>query len=513
MTRPLFASPTRTFAAEPAAGGHERKAGPQLAQLAGCDAADAAARCDRLDRENAVLRERMTALQVQIDLLTHMVEHLQARQELAVTLPLPVARLFGLLFQPVQSTAFLRDMVDLDVLTGTALVPGAKGRWERRIHWGKVARNVARDFSGLVFGRRGVVYRVRPQHPPQTRRRRLLHVIPNVFVGGSTQLVVDLMERLGHLYEMEVVTAALPRNGRHEGMVVHQVPLGSPAESFVPVIAKARPDLIHMHYWGESDRPWYEAALAAIRPASGMLLQNVNTPVEPLRDPRVHSYLFVSQYIRDTFAPDIANGRVIHPGIDLDRFTPGPFAPGAEDTIGMVYRLTRDKLDDNSIDPLIDVALRRPRTRILVVGNGELLPVFRDRARDAGAMGNFEFTGTVPFAALPDLYRQFRIFVAPVVKESFGQVTPFAMAMGQAVAGYRVGALPEIIGSGDTLGATRKDLADILISLLDAPACLDVLGAANIERARAFGLDGMVAAYGEAYAEALSHLDLVAGGV
>jgi hypothetical protein len=48
-----------------------------------------------------------------------------------------------------------------------------------------------------------------------------------------------------------------------------------------------------------------------------------------------------------------ASDEVIYPGIDLRRFSPRPFAAGASDTIGMVYRLESDKLSEAAIEPMI----------------------------------------------------------------------------------------------------------------------------------------------------------------
>ena len=98
---------------------------------------------------------------------------------------------------------------------------------------------------------------------------------------------------------------------------------------------------------------------------------------------------------------------------------------------------------------------------------------------------NFHFAGFVPFATLPAWYDRFSVFVAPVWQESFGQVTPFAMSKRLAVAGYRVGALPEILQSEETLCGEREELVELLIRLLDDPAHLQRLGKKNHEIARA----------------------------
>lgn len=481
-----------------------------------------AARLDRIERSLANLAagqeeivRRLEALQDHANLVGYKVEQIAAgrpSRTFHLNLPLPLERLRELIVAPGPSVGALAEM--WSAAGRTAVVPerDGAGLLKARAQPVRRARTFGRDFAGLVFGRKGVVYRVRPHHPPVPERPRMLHIIPNVFVGGSTQLVVDLMERLGHRYEMQVLTAALPPQGRHENMVIHHLPLGSPTSAFAHVLAQVAPDIVHIHYWGDSDRPWYEAALAAARPTPAVLVENVNTPVEPLRDARIATYVFVSDYIRAAFAPDIVNGRVVRPGIDLAAFTPGPWIGDAADSIGMVYRLHPDKLSENSIDPLIAVARRRPKTRIIVVGDGELLPVFHAKAVAAGVIHNFEFTGTVPYADLPTLYRRFRLFVAPVVRESFGQVTPFAMAMGQAVAGFKVGALPEILGTSETLAEDSEGLAGIICDLLDDPAKLDAVGAHNRERARMFGLDAMIAAYAEVYAQALGRpTDLMPG--
>lgn len=496
--------------AEEAAGGAPDAAVEALrAQVAGLERQTAA-----LLEGQAALAAQLAAMQEHANLVGHMVQQIHGRRSLAggIPLPLPLRRLGELIAAPGPSWRYLTELAQSGIIAGAEVVPDGRGGWRLRRRPVATARHLARDFGGLIFGLQPVVYRVRPHHPPLAVRPRVLHVIPNVYVGGSTQLVVDLLERLGHRYEMQVVTAGLPPVGRHEGMVLHHVPLGSPRAAFDNLLASVRPDLVHFHYWGEGDQPWYEAALAAARATPAVLVENVNTPVPPLRDEAIRTYVFVSDYIRRQFAPDVANGIVVHPGIDLDRFSAGAFEPGAEDTIGMVYRLDPDKLDADSILPLIDVVRRRPSTRVIVVGGGTLLPVFHARTREAGVRGNFEFTGVVPFDALPALYRRFRLFVAPVVRESFGQVTPFGMAAGQAVAGYRVGALPEILGGEETLAASREGLADIVVSLLNDRERLAALGAANRTRAPMFALDGMIAAYGRIYAEALGlDADLMPG--
>ncbi len=92
------------------------------------------------------------------------------------------------------------------------------------------------------------------------------------------------------------------------------------------------------------------------------------------------------------------------------------------------------------------------------------------------------------------------IFVAPVWKESFGQVSPFAMSMKIPVAGYRIGALSEILGSEDLLATRPDELADIIVDLLEDRERRIEIGRNNHLRVRErFSVEAMVAAYDRIY--------------
>ena len=378
----------------------------------------------------------------------------------------------------------------------------------------RLIRAIGQGMASLLW-RKPVVYGVPvPRAEGRIPRPRILHAIPNVFVGGSTQLIYDLCAALGEQYEMRILTSALPASGAHQGVPIAVVPHPATPERIAAAIADFAPQLVHLHYWGEVDRPWYEAVLAAAKAIDARIVLNVNTPVAPLLDLAISKTVFVSDYVLKTFGGDVSQARVIHPGIDLARFAaPESFDRHAADSIGMVYRLEPDKLRPEAIDVLIEVCRARPRTRAVVVGSGSLFAGFVARAKAAGVRGQFFFTGAVPYESLPSYYRLFSIFVAPVWKESFGQVAPFAMSMGQAVAGNRIGALSEILGSAETLGETPADTSALIVRLLDDPARVAALGAHNREIAtHAFGVDAMTAAYGEVYEDVLgAEADVMAG--
>ena len=177
---------------------------------------------------------------------------------------------------------------------------------------------------------------------------------------------------------------------------------------------------------------------------------------------------------------------MIHPGSDFSLFQRKDPLTQPSNCIGMVYRLEKDKLNENSIDVFIKVVQNRPDTTCLIVGDGSLKPTFESAVAKAGVSKNFVFTGYVNYEELPSFYEKMSIFVAPVWKESFGQVSSFAMNMYLPVTGFSIGALPSIIDNeklmasfGDTEG-----LAKIIIKLLDDPKQRLDIGRKNHERAQ-----------------------------
>lgn len=170
----------------------------------------------------------------------------------------------------------------------------------------------------------------------------------------------------------------------------------------------------------------------------------------------------------------------------------------------MVYRLESDKLNEASILPLIRAVQKRPGTKALIVGGGSLLEPFQKTVQEAGLSEKFEFTGYVSYDSLPEYYRRMTVFVAPVWKESFGQVSPFAMNMRIPVCGYDVGAIREITDDSRVLApdADADGLADIIVHLLDDAEERRSVGEFQHQRAQSnFSVEAMVNAYAKLYRE------------
>jgi glycosyltransferase involved in cell wall biosynthesis len=353
-------------------------------------------------------------------------------------------------------------------------------------------------------------YVVRPVQAPLPVRRRVVHVIANFHLGGSSRLVVDLVERLGHAYEQSVVSCDLPPAPAYVGVPIvhHQARTLDAARR---VIAATRPDLLHVHYlghhrdkYGARDWEWYRHWFAAAERDGVPVIENINVPTDPFLSAAVACYVHVSDYVRERFGQRDGRHVTIYPGSDISTFAARPSTGSPADCLGMVYRLQRDKLDERAIEPFIEAIRLRPTTRALIVGGGILLDEFRRRVAEEGMERAFTFTGYVAYDALPELYRRMSVFVAPVHRESFGQVTPFAMGIGLPVVGYDVGAIPEIVGDRSVLAPSgdSRNLGGIAAALLDDPVRRAALGASNRARAeRLFSVEAMIAGYAPLYAE------------
>jgi glycosyltransferase involved in cell wall biosynthesis len=356
-------------------------------------------------------------------------------------------------------------------------------------------------------------YRAEIRGAPAGARPRVLHAIANFRTGGSARLVVDLVEHLGAEYEQRVIIRQDPQVQGYEGIAVDSYPNLASARGLRRLFAKFQPDLVHVHYvadhlraWSELDYRWYIHVFEAAERAGCRIVENVNIPTEPYRSDAVARYVFVSDYVRRRYARPGDDTAIVYPGSDLSFFKRPPELDPPANTIGLVYRLDLDKLNEESFDPIVEVLRRRDDARAIVVGGGQLLPVFERATADAGVADRVTFTGYVAYEDLPEWYAQMTVFAAPVHNESFGHVSVLAMGMELPVAGYDVGALGEIVGDSRFLAPPGDSaaLANVLTGLLDDPDGSREVGRGNRRRAEEhFSVDTMTDAYRSIYADCL----------
>ncbi len=194
-----------------------------------------------------------------------------------------------------------------------------------------------------------------------------------------------------------------------------------------------------------------------------------------------------------------ARVRVLHPGVDPQRFAPTPDGNGhgtdlAAGTILSVSRLNElYKGHDTVIRALPLVRAKCPNARFLIAGDGPLRDYLARIAQSVGMGEHVEFLGDVSDDALPDLYRSADVLVqlsressSEGGAEGFGIVCLEAAACGKPVVAGRSGGLVEAVSDGATgilvdpvdLGAA----AEAILSVLEDPALARRFGRAGRER-------------------------------
>lgn len=349
-------------------------------------------------------------------------------------------------------------------------------------------------------------YCVTLKHPLELNRKKVLHFIENFYTGGSSRLIIDIIEYYGHKYDHKIFTMAYRGEEEFLNIDVEIIDVGL-KKDIINKIGEYNPDIIHVHIW---EGNWYHKVFDILDSVKQKaIIENINTPIAPITRDYIKRYVFVSNYVVENFY-NIGDSRsqVIYPGSNFEMFTRELDEKYlAKDTIGMVYRLGYDKLNQHSIDVFIKTVKKRPETKAIIVGGGPQYEYYVDKVKKAGVYSNFLFTGYIPYVDLPEWYEKFTIFVAPVWQESFGQVSPFAMSMGIPVAGYEIGALNEIIDNNSLLAkpGDSDSLSDILIGLLnDYNKCIEI-GRFNQKRAQElFGVQKMVDDYYALYEELTS---------
>ncbi|WP_329579012.1 glycosyltransferase family 4 protein [Kitasatospora sp. NBC_01250] len=139
----------------------------------------------------------------------------------------------------------------------------------------------------------------------------------------------------------------------------------------------------------------------------------------------------------------------IPPGVDTERFTPGP--PAAERPPTVLYVGRMDRTSAWKGVPVLLTAFAQladqPRARLRLVGDGDAVPELRAEAERLGVAGRVEFTGALTGAPLVAELQHAALLVLPSLSsaESFGMTLIEAMACATPVVGSRVGGIPHVV--------------------------------------------------------------------
>ena len=183
--------------------------------------------------------------------------------------------------------------------------------------------------------------------------------------------------------------------------------------------------------------------------------------------------------------------RVLHPGVDAERFSPSRNGDEHRRMILSVSRLAdMYKGHDMTIRALPLIKSKVPAARYVIAGGGPLREYLGRVAQSVGVQQDVEFLGEVSDDQLLDLYRSADV-LAVLSRESaslggaegFGIVCLEAAACGVPVVAGRSGGLPDAVQDGVTgILVDPQDLgaaAEAIVSLLADPARARRMGAAG----------------------------------
>ena len=388
--------------------------------------------------------------------------------------------------------------------------------------------------------------------------------------GGMNVYIVETARRLAESgVEVEIFTratsSAMPRTvemapgvtvrhvtaGPFEGLLKQDLPGQLCAVTAGVMRAEAaRPegwfDLIHSHYWLSGQVGWLASerwnvplvhSMHTLAKVKNRDLADGDAPEPAMRvigeqqvvaaaDRLVANTDDEAHELVDLYGADPDAVDVVHPGVDLELFTPGSMIEArrrrgiADDAVVLLFvgRIQPLKAPDVLVRAAAEMVARDPalRSRLVVAicggpsGSGLAQPTsLIDLARELGIADLVRFEPPSDRSTLVDWYRAADVAVVPSYSESFGLVAVEAQACGTPVVAAAVGGLNTAVAdhvSGLLVaGHDPRDFATAIASLTSQPRLRRELSSGAHMHAASFGWAATTAGLLTSYSAALAN--------
>jgi glycosyltransferase involved in cell wall biosynthesis len=386
-------------------------------------------------------------------------------------------------------------------------------------------------------------------------RKKILHIITRLDMGGSAQNTLQTCKKLSGKYETILVHGLsyesrmtdLERRIIEAGVEevkaqgVKVIPLPSMVRSIRPVkdfralfflawlIFKEKPDIVHTHSSKAGILGRLAAKIAGVpyivhTPHGhvfyghfGILASKIFLWVERIFSKFTDRMVALTDgerndYIKLSVCPPQRVFK-IHSGVDLEQFMQ-PNGNRVEKkrslgldqngtVIGFVGWLLPIKGPAYLLKAMAHIWPEHPAASLVMVGKGELDVDLRAQALKMNANGKVKFLGWRE--DVHEIIPIFDLLVLPSLNEGMGRVLVEAMAAGKPVVASEVGGIPDLVKHGETgylvRPADERALANGIKKLLNDPERAQQMGQRGKEYCRQFSLEAMIAKLDDLYSD------------
>jgi D-inositol-3-phosphate glycosyltransferase len=304
-------------------------------------------------------------------------------------------------------------------------------------------------------------------------------------------------------------------------------------------------DVVHSHYWLSGQVGWLAAerwnvplvhAMHTMAKVKNLTLAVGDVPepegrvigeqqVVDAADRLVANTTIEAAQLVDLYGADPQRVAVVHPGVDLDAFTPGD-RRAARERLGVaqdrqvllfVGRIQPLKAPDVLVRAVASMVSEKPSLRATLqvvicggpIGTGLAHPhALEDLAVELGVRDLVRFVPPVDRVRLADWFRAADLAVVPSYSESFGLVAVEAQACGTPVIAGRVGGLPTAVADGVSGGLVDghdpRVWGAVLATALADRATLERWSRGAVAHASRFGWDATADATLDLYRDAMA---------